>query len=74
MERTEWVNIITSQLWPYLDKFLRNILQHIEEDQELNKRLQGYHIKAIKFPNFSLGKIPPRLSGIKFQEGTANQK
>lgn len=70
MQRAEWVNVVLAQLWPYLETLLRNTLQNIEDDQRLKERLQGYHIKTLRFPNANLGKIPPRLSGIKFHEAT----
>ena len=64
-QRANWTNVIFKQLWPHLEEFLKNTLKTIENDENLQERLQGYHIKSIRFPRVSLGKIPPKLSGVK---------
>jgi hypothetical protein len=68
MERAEWINTILAQVWPYLDSFLKQVLKNVEEDSRLRERLSGYHIKSLRFPHVSLGRVPPRLGGIKFHE------
>ena len=67
-QKVEWVNMIISQVWPYLDGFLKLVLQSVEEDANLKSRLAGYHIQSVSFPHGSLGKIPPKLAGIKFHQ------
>lgn len=66
VERIEWLNAIISQLWPQLNGLFQQVLRKIEEDDNLCQRLQGYHIGCLKFPQGSLGNVPPRLGGIKF--------
>ena len=70
LQKVEWINLIISQVWPYLDGFLKLVLQSVEEDSNLKARLAGYHIRSISFPHGSLGKIPPKLAGIKFHQAT----
>lgn len=70
MQRVEWINLIIAQVWPYLDGFLKLVLQSVEEDSNLKSRLAGYHIHSLSFPHGSLGKIPPKLAGIKFHQAT----
>ena len=70
LQRVEWINLIIAQVWPYLDGFLKLVLQSVEEDSNLNSRLAGYHIHSLSFPHGSLGKIPPKLAGIKFHQAT----
>ena len=48
MHRIEWINIMIGQLWPYLDGCLKLILKSMEEDANLQERLAGYHIRAIR--------------------------
>ena len=57
-------------LWPHFEEHTKQILRSIETDEEMKKRLSGYHIKAVRFPHVSLGKIPPRLSGVKVHSST----
>ena len=40
-------------------------MQALEEDAQMKERLSGYHIKYLKFPVVTLGKIPPRITGVK---------
>ncbi len=40
-------------------------MQALEEDTQMKERLSGYHIKYLKFPVVTLGKIPPRITGVK---------
>jgi Ca2+-dependent lipid-binding protein len=68
LKKVEWINMIISQVWPYLDGFLKLVLQSVEEDTNLKSRLAGYHIRSVSFPHGSLGKIPPKLTGIKFHQ------
>ena len=70
LQRLEWINLIIAQVWPYLDGFLKLVLQSVEEDSKLKSRLAGYHIHSLSFPHGSLGKIPPKLTGIKFHQAT----
>ena len=34
----------------------------------MKERLSGYHIKYLKFPVVHLGKIPPRITGVKVHQ------
>ncbi len=60
-QRAEWFNKILAQLWPNLDKYLKQVLKNVQDDPQLKERLGGYHIKSLRFPHVSLGNIPPRL-------------
>ena len=70
VHRSEWTNTVIKQLWPHFEEHVKQILRSVETDAELKKRLEGYHIKAVRFPHVSLGKIPPRLSGVKVHSST----
>ena len=70
IHRSEWTNTVIEHLWPHFEDHTKQILRSIETDEELKKRLAGYHIKAVRFPHVSLGKIPPRLSGVKVHSST----
>ena len=70
VHRSEWTNTVIKHLWPHFENHVKQILRSIETDTELKKRLEGYHIKAVHFPHVSLGKIPPRLSGVKVHSST----
>ena len=74
MQRTEFINLILLQLWPYLDKYLRNTLIKIENDEVLRERLHGYQVKSIRFPTVDLGKVPPRIHGIKFHQASGRDE
>ena len=65
VHRAEWTNTVIKHLWPHFEEHVKQILRSIETDEELKKRLAGYHIKAVRFPEVSLGSIPPTLSGVK---------
>ena len=70
IHRSEWTNTVIKHLWPHFEEHVKQILRSIETDEELKKRLAGYHIKSVRFPQVSLGKIPPRLSGVKVHSST----
>ena len=72
IHRAEWTNTFIKHLWPHFEDHVKQILRSIETDEELKKRLAGYHIKSVKFPHVSLGKIPPRLSGVKVHQPTVS--
>ena len=74
VQRTEFINLILLQLWPYLDKYLRNTLIKIENDEVLRERLHGYQVKSIRFPTVDLGKVPPRIHGIKFHQASGRDE
>ncbi len=64
-QRAEWVNAILRQLWPHIEQYLRKALSEIESDPELIHRLSSYHVRSLRFPTVDLGRIPPKLSGIR---------
>ena len=64
-QRAEWTNMIFRQLWPHLEEFLKQTLKTVEDDPVLRERLSGYHIRSLTFPDFSLGRIPPKIEGVK---------
>ena len=70
MHRAEWTNTFIKHLWPHFEDHVRQILHSVETDEGLRKRLSGYHIKSVRFPHVSLGKIPPRLAGVKVHSST----
>ena len=71
IHRVEWANTLMKQLWqPHFEDHVKQLLHSIETDEALSKRLAGYHIKSVRFPRASLGKIPPRLAGVKVHNST----
>ena len=70
VHRAEWTNTVIKYLWPHFEDHVRQILHSVETDEALKKRLSGYHIKSVRFPHVSLGKIPPRLAGVKVHSST----
>ncbi|TRY63162.1 hypothetical protein TCAL_10826 [Tigriopus californicus] len=66
--RSEWSNVILKRLWPHLEAFLNVSFQNLEKDPGLQEKLGPLRIKMIRFPDFSLGKIPPKIGGIKVHQ------
>ena len=64
-QRAEWANVIVRLLWPHLEEYLRATLRTLEADDDLRRRLRGYHVRRLAFPRASLGLVPPKLSGVK---------
>lgn len=71
LEKVEWANEITKQLWPHCQGYLKQLLDSVENDQTLKTRLAGYNVKSLRFTSLNFGKIPPTLSGIKIQNSAA---
>lgn len=69
-QRTEWINTVVAQLWPYAGTFVKKLLKKIEDDSSLHEKLARYHVTSIRFPHVSLGTVPPRIGGIKFLEAS----
>ena len=63
-ERCEWINSITQQLWPNIGHYTRKIIN--EQVEPLVKTtLDSYGLGGFKFEKFVLGRIPPRITGVK---------
>ena len=61
LERAEWVNCIVSELWPYISDTLANEIKSFEPTvRSMNLTLILFYFSKIK-----MGKIAPRVTGIK---------
>merc|ERR1719464_1355022 len=63
-ERAEWINSIIKQLWPNVGHYTRKIINDTVEP-EVKKALNSYGLTGFKFEKVVLGRIPPRVTGIK---------
>ena len=68
VERVEWVNNLIKHVWPYVDKIVALELQKVVA--KIRNKLETKHVKLIRFREITLGKIPPRINGIKFHSST----
>lgn len=66
--RSEWTNVIFKQLWPHLEAYLDMSFKRLEDDPQVQQKLNGFRIKTIQFPDFTLGKIPPKIGGVKVHQ------
>ncbi|CAH0557884.1 unnamed protein product [Brassicogethes aeneus] len=62
-ERTDWLNKITHQLWPYVNHYAKDLLTGFEDT--LKQTLDGYQLKGFKFERIVLGSQPFRIEGVK---------
>jgi len=63
-ERAEWINTIIEQIWPNIGAFIRDIIFG-KIEPEVKKALKAYKISGFCFKTIALGRIPPRVTGIK---------
>ncbi len=64
-QRSEWTNVVLRQLWPHCQQLLRQTLRNVETDSQIKETLRGFRVASLKFPQVSLGKVAPKLSGVK---------
>ncbi|KAH9288147.1 hypothetical protein KI387_032264, partial [Taxus chinensis] len=60
----DWLNSFLSELWPYLDKAICNIIRETTKPI-INQYIGQYKIESIEFEALTLGTLPPTLQGIK---------
>ncbi|XP_050444706.1 extended synaptotagmin-2 isoform X2 [Cataglyphis hispanica] len=63
-DRAEWLNRILYKVWPSMNHFVRQLCkQNIEPS--IVEKLTEYKIKGFQFDRLVLGRIPPKIYGIK---------
>ncbi|XP_065052975.1 extended synaptotagmin-3-like [Rhopilema esculentum] len=63
MQRAEWLNEIIAQMWPFVDKMVRQILKE-KVEPKIQEKLPSI-IKSFYFEKIHLGDQAPRFGGIK---------
>ncbi|KAL7109770.1 hypothetical protein ACP275_06G196200 [Erythranthe tilingii] len=66
-DRVEWLNKFISDMWPFLDKAICNIIRSTAEPI-FAEYIGKFKIESIKFKNLSLGNTPPTIHGLKVCE------
>ena len=66
-ERAEWINSIIQQLWQNVGHYTRKVVNESVEPA-VKSALDGYGMKGFKFEKVVLGRVPPRVTGIKVYE------
>lgn len=73
-ERAEWINSIIQQLWSNVGHYTRKIISDSVEPA-VKSALDGYGLGGFKFEKVVLGRIPPRVTGIKvYEKNTARDE
>ncbi|XP_078660865.1 extended synaptotagmin-2-like isoform X3 [Branchiostoma floridae x Branchiostoma belcheri] len=62
VERAEWLNKILAQLWPYVGRYVEDILRTSVEPVVKDSHEM---LKSFQFSNIMLGDMPPRVGGIQ---------
>ncbi|CAH1240980.1 ESYT2 [Branchiostoma lanceolatum] len=62
VERAEWLNKILAQLWPYVGRYVEDILRSSVEPVVKDSHEM---LKSFQFSNIMLGDMPPRVGGIQ---------
>ncbi|XP_072755083.1 extended synaptotagmin-2 isoform X1 [Anoplolepis gracilipes] len=63
-DRAEWLNRILYKVWPSMNHFVRQLCKQSIEPSIVEK-LTEYKIKGFQFDRLVLGRIPPKIYGIK---------
>ncbi|XP_046414183.1 extended synaptotagmin-2 isoform X1 [Neodiprion fabricii] len=64
VDRAEWLNKILYKLWPSMNQFVRQLCKQ-DIEPAVVARLAQYKLKGFSFERLVLGRIPPRIGGIK---------
>ncbi|XP_046754008.1 extended synaptotagmin-2 isoform X3 [Diprion similis] len=64
VDRAEWLNKILCKLWPSMNQFVRQLCKQ-DIEPAVVARLAQYKLKGFSFERLVLGRIPPRIGGIK---------
>ncbi|XP_066299726.1 extended synaptotagmin-2-A-like isoform X5 [Branchiostoma lanceolatum] len=62
VERAEWLNKILAQLWPYVGRYVEDILRSSVEPVVKDSHEM---LRSFQFSNIMLGDMPPRVGGIQ---------
>ncbi|XP_025992843.2 extended synaptotagmin-2 isoform X2 [Solenopsis invicta] len=63
-DRAEWLNRILCKIWPSMNQFVRQLCKQTIEPSIVQK-LTEFKIKGFQFDRLVLGRIPPKIYGIK---------
>ncbi|KAL5721124.1 hypothetical protein ACHQM5_013722 [Ranunculus cassubicifolius] len=66
-DRVDWLNRFLSDMWPYLDKAICNMIRDAAEPIFADY-IEQYRLKSIEFESLTLGTLPPIINGIKVYE------
>ncbi|XP_059955602.1 extended synaptotagmin-3 isoform X2 [Mesoplodon densirostris] len=71
VERVEWANKITSQIWPYLSMIMEN---KFREKLEPKIREKNAHLRTFTFTKLYFGQKCPRINGVKVHTNQCNRR
>ncbi|XP_012262341.2 extended synaptotagmin-3 isoform X2 [Athalia rosae] len=63
-DRAEWLNKILYKLWPSMNAFVKQICKQ-DIEPAISARLSDYKLNGFSFDRLVLGRIPPRIGGVK---------
>ncbi|XP_066603635.1 extended synaptotagmin-2 isoform X2 [Prorops nasuta] len=63
-DRAEWLNRILEKVWPSINHFIREVFKNTIEPS-IVESLTQYKITGFRFGRLVLGRIPPKIYGIK---------
>lgn len=72
-ERSEWLNKMLHQLWPLVELYVRNLLQH-QVEPLVQESLGPMGLDTFQFTTVNLGDIPPRVGGVKTHRKNISRK
>ncbi|XP_011304471.1 extended synaptotagmin-2 isoform X2 [Fopius arisanus] len=66
-DRAEWLNKVLYKIWPGINHFVRNLVRESIKPA-IVKALSEYKMPGFQFDRLVLGRIPPKIYGIKTYE------
>lgn len=66
IEKAEWINTFLLEFWPNLEKTGWKYLQEKLEPM-ISEMIHDYHLHGFKFNRLELGKLPPRVEGVRVE-------
>ncbi|KAJ1398443.1 Synaptotagmin-like mitochondrial-lipid-binding domain [Sesbania bispinosa] len=70
-DRIDWLNKFVSDMWPYLNKAICNIIRQ-STMSIVSDYIGKFTIKSVEFKNLTLGTLPPIINGVKVHENYEN--
>ena len=67
VERAHWLNSIVTALWPHVAAYADRVLR-LTVEPAARDALEAYNLRGFRFRQIELGRIPPRISGIKVKK------
>ncbi|KAF7989923.1 hypothetical protein HCN44_008597 [Aphidius gifuensis] len=71
-DRAEWLNKILCKIWPGMNHFSRQLVRETIQPS-IVQSLAEYKITGFQFGRFVLGRIPPKIYGVKVYENNTSR-